>query len=140
ERELGALMQALADAGRGIIEITYGPLLEIEDVARLSRQYGVRVTWGSVIPGLCGGPGSAMAMLERGVGAGGDLWPQTSTRFITTQMSLKNPYPWSRVPAFAEIVGRDPEVMAKAFRDPQWRARARQQLVAIANQSDFLDG
>jgi N-acyl-D-amino-acid deacylase len=140
ERELGALMQTLADAGRGIIEITYGPLLEIEDVARLSRQYGVRVTWGSVIPGLFGGPGSAMAMLERGMGAGGDLWPQTSTRFITTQMSLKNPYQWSRVPAFAEIVGRDPDVMAKAFRDPRWRARARDQLVAIADQSDFLDG
>jgi N-acyl-D-aspartate/D-glutamate deacylase len=109
-------------------------------VARLSAEYGVRVTWGSVIPGLFGGPGSAMEMLERGAAAGGDLWPQTSTRFITTQMSMENPYQWSRVPAFSEIYGRDPEVMAKAFADPEWRARAREETVAIANQTDFLDG
>ena len=60
-----------------------------------------------------------MAMLERGVAAGGDVWPQTSTRFITTQMSLKNPYQWSRVPAFAEILGRSPDVMAAAYADPE---------------------
>jgi len=140
EREVRALVETLAETGRGIIEITYGPLLEIEDVARMSREHGVRITWGSVIPGLFGGPGSAMAMLDRGAAVGGDLWPQTSTRFITTQMNLKNPYQWSRVPAFAEILGRDPEVMAKAFADPGWRARAMRQTVEIANQSDFLDG
>jgi N-acyl-D-amino-acid deacylase len=140
EREIRALVETLAETGRGIIEITYGPLLEIEDVARMSRDLGVRITWGSVIPGLFGGPGSAMAMLDRGDAVGGDLWPQTSTRFITTQMNLKNPYQWSRVPAFAEILGRDPEVMAKAFADPDWRARAKRQTVEIADQSDFLDG
>ena len=140
ERELRALLQTLHDLGRGIIEITYGPLLEIEDVARLSAEYGVRITWGSVIPGLFGGPGSAMAMLERGVAAGGDLWPQTSTRFITTQMTLENPYQWSRVPAFAEILGHGHDAMAAAFANPEWRARARMETVAIADQTDFLDG
>jgi N-acyl-D-aspartate/D-glutamate deacylase len=140
ERELRALLAALRDAGRGIIEITYGPLLEIEDVARLSEEYGVRITWGSVIPGLFGGPGSAMEMLERGAAAGGDLWPQTSTRYITTQMTLENPYQWSRVPAFSEIYGRGHDVMAAAFADPAWRARARTETVAIADQTDFLDG
>jgi N-acyl-D-aspartate/D-glutamate deacylase len=109
-------------------------------VARLSAEYGVRITWGSVIPGLFGGPGSAMAMLDRGAAAGGDVWPQTSTRFITTQMSLQNPYQWSRVPAFAEILGRAPDVMAKAYADPEWRARARRQTVDLAHQTDFLQG
>jgi N-acyl-D-aspartate/D-glutamate deacylase len=141
EREIRALLQTLADVGRGIIEITYGPLLEIEDVARLSAEYGVRVTWGSVLPGLFGGRGSAMAMLERGVAvSGGDLWPQTSTRFITTQMSLENPYQWSRVPAFREIYGREHDVMLKAFSDPVWRTRARRETEEIADQTDFLDG
>jgi N-acyl-D-aspartate/D-glutamate deacylase len=55
-------------------------------------------------------------------------------------MSLKNPYQWSRVPAFAEILGRSPDVMAKAYGDPAWRARARQQTIDIAHQTDFLDG
>jgi N-acyl-D-aspartate/D-glutamate deacylase len=81
-----------------------------------------------------------MAMLERGMAAGGDLWPQTSTRFITTQMTLENPYQWSRVPAFAEILGRGHDAMADAFSDPEWRERARTQTVEIADQTDFLDG
>ncbi len=139
-REVRALVEVLAEVGRGIIEITYGPLLEIEEVAQLSRDLGVRITWGSVLPGLFGGPGSAMAMLDRGTSVGGDLWPQTSTRFITTQMSLENPYQWSRVPAFAEIYGRGHDVMKKAFEDPDWRRRAREEMVAIADQTDFLDG
>jgi N-acyl-D-aspartate/D-glutamate deacylase len=138
--EIAALCEALAEHGRGIAEITYGPVYEIEDIARLSTEHGVRITWGSVIPGLFGGPGSAMAMLDRGAAAGGDVWPQTSTRFITTQMSLKNPYQWSRVPAFAEIYGRSPDVMAKAYADPGWRERARTQTVSLAHQTDFLDG
>ena len=141
EREIRALVKTLAEnRPDGIIEITYGPLLEIEDVARLSAEYGVRITWGSVIPGLFGGPGSAMEMLERGVAAGGQLWPQTSTRYITTQMSMANPYQWSRVPAFAEVLGRGHDAMAAAYADPDWRARAREQTVSIASQTDFLDG
>jgi N-acyl-D-aspartate/D-glutamate deacylase len=139
-REIEALVEALAEHGRGIAEITYGPVYEIEDIARLSKDHGVRITWGSVIPGLFGGPGAAMDMLDRGAAAGGDVWPQTSTRFITTQMSLLNPYQWSRVPAFKEVLGRAPDVKAKAYRDPEWRARAKQQTDDLAVESDFLDG
>ncbi|MEO8694986.1 MAG: amidohydrolase family protein [Acidimicrobiales bacterium] len=141
KREIRALVKTLAENRKdGIIEITYGPLLEIEEVAQLSAEFGVRITWGSVLPGLFGGPGSAMAMLERGVAAGGQLWPQTSTRYITTQMSMANPYQWSRVPAFAEVLGRGHDAMAAAYSDSEWRTRAREQTVAIAGQTDFLDG
>ncbi len=138
--EVGALLEVLAELGRGIAEITYGPLFEIEDCARLSEKYGVRITWGSVLPGLFGGPGAAMEMLDRGTRTGGDLWPQTSTRFITTHMSMKNPYAWSRLPAFKEILGRGPQAMAAAYADPGWRARARQETDEYASQPDFLDG
>ena len=139
-REVRALAEVLSELGRGIIEITYGPLMDIEEVAELSRELGVRITWGSVIPGLFGGPGSAMEMLDRGTSVGGDLWPQTSTRFITTQMSLENPYQWSRVPAFAEVLGLGHDAMLAAYSDPAWRRTAREQMESIADQTDFLDG
>jgi N-acyl-D-aspartate/D-glutamate deacylase len=139
-REIGVLLETLASVRPGIAEITYGPLYEIEECANLSKEYGVRITWGSVLPGLFGGPGSAMEMLERGVAVGGDLWPQTSTRFITTQMSFANPYQWSRVPAFSEVYGRDHDVMKKAYADPEWRERAKRETEEAASQTDFLDG
>jgi N-acyl-D-aspartate/D-glutamate deacylase len=81
-----------------------------------------------------------MDMLDRGAGAGGDLWPQTSTRFITTHMSMQNPYQWSRLPAFKEILGRGTGAMAASYRDPAWRRRARLQTAEHASQPDFLDG
>jgi N-acyl-D-aspartate/D-glutamate deacylase len=140
EREIAVLLEVLGELGRGIAEITYGPLFEIEDCARLSDKYGVRVTWGSVLPGLFGGPGAAMDMLERGVRAGGDLWPQTSTRFITTHMSMQNPYAWSRLPAFKEVLGRGTDAMVASYADPQWRAAAKAQTQQYASQPDFLDG
>lgn len=138
--EVEGLCATLAAHGRGIAEITYGPLYEVEDIADLSKRYGIRITWGSVLPGLFGPPGSAMAMLERSAAAGGDVTPQTSTRYITTVMSLANPYQWSRVPAFKEVIGRSADVMAKLYADPEWRARARTQTAALADETDFLDG
>jgi len=46
KREIEALVKTLAEnRSDGIIEITYGPLFEIEEVARLSAEYGVRITW-----------------------------------------------------------------------------------------------
>ena len=50
---------------------------------------------------------------------GGQLWPQTSTRYITTQMSMENPYQWSRVPAFAEVLGRGHDVDGSRVRGPR---------------------
>jgi N-acyl-D-amino-acid deacylase len=139
EREVRALLQAIADTGRdGIIEITYGNILEIEEVARLADEYGVRITWGSVLPGLFGGPGAAVAMLDRGTAAGRNLWPQCTTKFITLQMSLEHPYLWARVPAFGELTGRDHATMKAMYADPAWRDRARAQGKELASETNFL--
>jgi N-acyl-D-amino-acid deacylase len=140
-REIVAMLEAVKAAGRdGIVEITYGPLFTIEECADLATETGVRITWGSVIPGLFGPPGAAQDMLDRGTSGGADLWPQTSTRFISTQMSWLNPYQWSRVPAFEEVLGRTPDEMAKSYADPEWRTRAREQAMSLTDQKDFLDG
>ena len=140
EREVRMLCQALVDCGRdGIIEITYGNIFEIEQVARLADEYGIRITWGSVLPGLFGGPGAAVEMLERGRSAGNNLWPQATTKFITTQMSLEHPYLWARVPAFGDLTGRDHATMKAIYADPEWRDRARAEGKELAATTYFLE-
>ena len=64
--EMVALLRQVAASGRGIAEVTYGPLFDIEEVAQISKDLGVRITWGSLFTGLFGAPGAAMEMLERG--------------------------------------------------------------------------
>ena len=100
-RDGGAARQVAA-SGRGIAEVTYGPLFDIEEVAQISKDLGVRITWGSLLTGLFGAPGAAMEMLERATAVGGDLWPQVSCREIVFQMSLLSPYFFSEVAGFNE--------------------------------------
>lgn len=138
--ELRGLVMVLADRGRGIAEITYGNILSIEECAQLSKDTGVRVTWGSILPGLFGPEGVGLDMLERASAVGGDIWPQTSARYITSQNSMKNPNVWSRVPAFQEIIGRSHEEKKATYADQSWRARALAESIELAATTNFLDG
>ena len=138
--ELRALLEVLADVGRGIAEITYGNILEIEDCARLSKETGVRITWGSVLPGLFGPPGAALEMLERGKSVeGGDIWPQTSTRFITTLHSMKNPNTWARVPTHQDVIGCSADVQMSIYADRAWRERVIAEGQVLCETTNFLD-
>ena len=138
--ELRALLEVLAELGRGIAEITYGHILEIEDCARLSKETGVRITWGSVLPGLFGPPGAALEMLERGKSVeGGDIWPQTSTRFITTLHSMKNPNTWARVPTHQDVIGRSVDEQMPIYADPAWRERVIAEGQELCRTTNFLD-
>ena len=124
-REMVALLERVAASGRGIAEVTYGPLFDIEEVAQISKDLGVRITWGALLTGLFGEPGAAMEMLERASAVGGDIWPQVSCREIVFQMSLLSPYYFSEVAGFNEIMSVPADARGKIYADPDWRDRAR---------------
>ncbi|HVX19965.1 MAG TPA: amidohydrolase family protein [Acidimicrobiales bacterium] len=128
--ELRRLLGTVAAAGRGIAEVTYGPLMEIAAAAGLSRELGVRMTWGSLLTGLFGGHGAAMALLEQASAVGADFWPQVSCREIVFQMSLGNPYYFNQVPAFSEVIGRDPDEQRQRYADSDWRSRVKPDVLA----------
>src|SRR3954451_12885624 len=123
--EVKGLLEAMAETGRGIAEITYGPAFEIEEVAQLSKDLGVRITWGSLLTGLFGPPGAALELLERATAVGGDIWPQVSCREIVFQMTLESPYYFGQVPAFEEALAVPRDARAKIYADHEWRDRAR---------------
>jgi N-acyl-D-amino-acid deacylase len=124
-REMLRLLERVAATGRGIAEVTYGPLFDIEEVARISKDLGVRITWGSLLTGLFGAPGAAIEMLERASAVGGDIWPQVSCREIVFQMSLLSPYFFSEVAGFNEVMSVPADARAKVYADPVWRDLAR---------------
>jgi N-acyl-D-aspartate/D-glutamate deacylase len=124
--EVKGLLDAMAESGRGIAEITYGPAFEIEEVAELSRDLGVRITWGSLLTGLFGPPGAALELLEKAKAVeGADIWPQVSCREIVFQMTLESPYYFGQVPAFKEALAVSRDERAKVYADKDWRDRAR---------------
>jgi N-acyl-D-aspartate/D-glutamate deacylase len=125
KEEIYALVGRVAATGRGLSEITYGPLLSITEVAQMSKDLGTRITWGSLLTGLFGPPGAAMQMLEEATAVGGDLWPQVSCCEIVFQMSLLSPYFFSEVAGFDEVMAVPADARAKVYADPDFRDKAR---------------
>jgi N-acyl-D-aspartate/D-glutamate deacylase len=123
--EIRRLLVAMAGTGRGIAEITYGPQYQIEEVAQISKELGVRITWGSLVTSLFGGHGACLELLERASAVGGDIWPQVSCRLIINVNSFEDPNHFVLVPAFRDIFSVGREERLKVYADPDWRARAK---------------
>jgi N-acyl-D-amino-acid deacylase len=126
--ETEALIAGVGEVGRGVVEMTYGPEYPLVEAARISKKYGVKISWGSLLTGLFGARGTAMKMLEEAAAVGGDVWPQVSTRYITTQFQLRDALLfWAPLPAFREVLALPDEERDSLYRDPVWRDRARAQ-------------
>lgn len=126
--ETEALISVVGEKGRGVIEMTYGPEYPLVEAARISKEYGVKISWGSLLTGLFGERGTAVRMLEEADAVGGDVWPQVSTRYITTQYQLRDALLfWAPLPAFREVLALPDEDRHTLYRDPEWRDRARAQ-------------
>jgi N-acyl-D-aspartate/D-glutamate deacylase len=127
--EIEALLRVVATSPNPLVEITYGPQYELTEIARLSRDLGIRITWGSLLTRLFGPPGVAMDMLEEASLVGGDIWPQVSCREIVSQTSMENPYYFGQVPAFREVFSLPREDRAAKYRDRAWRERVKSEVV-----------
>ncbi|HUP73140.1 MAG TPA: amidohydrolase family protein [Acidimicrobiales bacterium] len=123
--ELRALCSAVADSGRGIVEITYGPQMQIEDAARWAEELGVRVTWGALLTGLFGPHGTTIEMLDRATAISGDIWPQVSCREIVFSMALEDPYYFGTAPSFKRVLQAPRAERIAVYRDRAWREEAK---------------
>ena len=124
--EVFAITQALADAGRGIVQITPGPGLFLEQFATLSKALGRPISWTALLTGI--GRMPATETLERGAAFGGDVWPQIACRPLVMQVTLEDPFPFAMQPAFKEILALPRERRAELYADPAWRERAKPDL------------
>jgi N-acyl-D-aspartate/D-glutamate deacylase len=124
--EVFEIARALADAGHGVVQITPGPGLFLEQFSALSKELQRPVTWTALLTGI--GRMPAMDTLERQAGFGGDVWPQIACRPLVMQVTLADPFPFAMQPAFKEILALPREERAERYADPAWRARAKPDL------------
>jgi N-acyl-D-aspartate/D-glutamate deacylase len=126
--ELVHLLEVTATSPGAVAEITYGPGFELADVTRLADRLGLNMTWGSLLTGLFGPPGTSLGMLNV-VPQGARVWPQVSCRPITVQFDLRVALrKVAPLPAFKPVlVAGSDEERAAIYRDESWRQAARQQ-------------
>ncbi|HEV3353038.1 MAG TPA: amidohydrolase family protein [Acidimicrobiales bacterium] len=122
--EVARIADAIKQNGRGIMQITPGAGLFINEMADLSERTGQPVSWTALLTGI-GGPGTALQLLDLTAKAGKNVWPQIACRPLVMQISFEDPFAFASADAFKEVLAVPREQRADIYADPAWRERAR---------------
>jgi N-acyl-D-aspartate/D-glutamate deacylase len=125
--EVEALFMTAGRAGKGVVLATPGWQCEYPDVFTWQPRVGRPFT----CPLVALSSGKHLEVLklhEEALARGANVWPQVTPRPLTMQFTLADAYNLNVGEVFAELmkVGRD--VRKAAYRDPEWRRRAYEDL------------
>ncbi len=122
--EVTALASVLGDLGRGVIQVSIGPGLFVDQFSELAVANGVPVTWTALVA-RADKPGAALRTVERGAALPGEVYPQIACRPIVMQISLNDPVPFAEIDIWKEVLARPRAERAALYADPAWRDQAR---------------
>jgi N-acyl-D-aspartate/D-glutamate deacylase len=121
--EVDALFRATGETGKGVILITPGKQCSYADVYDWQPQIGRPFTYP-----LFASAGNkhleTTALHENGLAQGAKVWPQVTPRPLTMQFTLADPYNLNVGTVFGALLEGDRAARIAAYTDPQWRARA----------------
>ncbi|MEX2256810.1 MAG: amidohydrolase family protein [Acidimicrobiia bacterium] len=121
--EVDALFRATGEAGKGVILITPGEQCSYADVYDWQPRIGRPFTYP-----LFASPGGKhlepVRLHEEALTHGANVWPQVTPRPLTMQFTLADPYSLNTGKVFGELMQGDRDARMAAYRDPEWRARA----------------
>jgi N-acyl-D-amino-acid deacylase len=122
--EVGAMAEVLGEAGKGILAISIGPGLWLNEFSELSVRNNIPVTWTALVT-RTDKPGAAMRTVERAGGLPGEVYPQIACRPIVMQITMNDPMPLAQIDEWKEVLAIPREDRAALYRDDSWRDRAR---------------
>lgn len=122
--EVEALAAVLGEAGRGVLQVSIGPGLFVEQFSELSVRHGVPVTWTALVA-RADKPGAALRTVERGAALPGEVYPQIACRPIVMQIGMNDPVPFAEIDVWKEVLAVDRAERAGMYADAAWRDRAR---------------
>lgn len=123
--EVYALAGVLGDLGKGMVQVSIGPGLFIEQFSELAVRYGVPVTWTALVT-RADRPGGALRTIERAGKLPGEVYPQIACRPIVMQVTMADPVPLAEIDVWKEVLARPRSERAGLYSDPGWRERARE--------------
>ena len=127
--EVEALLQPLANLGRGVAALLPGERVRHADVYGVQRRIGRPLTWTALLT-IRGFPWHTDIIRDNDAARaeGGDVWPQISVRPLVFQMNMREPFSFNPADAFAQLMARSDAARQESYRDPTWRRRAFDQL------------
>lgn len=124
--EISAIVEALRDRNRGVIQATYGPDLFVDQFSQLSSSSGRPLTWTALNSGKPDFP--VFDILARQLSLPGEVYPQMACRPIVMQVTLADPAPLARVASFRAVLAAPHDTRAELYADPDWRVAAREEM------------
>jgi N-acyl-D-aspartate/D-glutamate deacylase len=122
--EVHALASVLGELGKGVVQVSIGPGLFVDQFSELAVRYGVPVTWTALVA-RADKPGAALRTVERGAALPGEVYPQIACRPIVMQVTLTDPAPLGEIDVWKEVLARPRAERAALYADDAWRDRAR---------------
>jgi N-acyl-D-aspartate/D-glutamate deacylase len=122
--EVDELASVLGDARKGILAISIGPGLWLNEFSALAVKYDIPVTWTALVANT-NKPGSALRTVERSAALPGEVYPQIACRPIVMQITMNDPMPLAQIDEWKEVLAIPREERAALYRDSSWRDRAR---------------
>ena len=122
--EVYAFAAVLGDLGKGVLQVSIGPGLFIDQFSELAVRYAIPVTWTALVT-RTDKPGAALRTVERGAALPGEVYPQIACRPIVMQITMADPIPLAEIDEWKEALALPREERADLFRDRSWRDRAR---------------
>jgi len=122
--EIEALLDVMAEVGRGVVAIAPGEQLGVPDMYELQPRVGVPFTYGALLAMPGGLHRKLIALNDHGWAQGAEVWPQVSPRPLAFAFTLAEPFPLNTNPQFAALMAGDLAARRAAYADDGFRQRA----------------
>ena len=136
--EIDALVGAMAESGRGIMQAAMGRTLFNDEFTDLATRHGVPITWTALLAGMTG-PGNHRRYLDKAAeqhDAGLTIMPQVACRPIMFDFHFDEPYPFEMWPLFRETMTTDRQGRMRLYTDPGFRAKFKAESVVGAKNAN----
>jgi N-acyl-D-amino-acid deacylase len=120
-QELLRLIDAVGDAGEGIVQISAGDA-GVDGIATLLRHTRSRTTWTSLLTGRF--QESTRDTVDKSARISALTWPQISCRPVVIQMTLLEPRAVGNLAVFAEILSLPRGKRIDRYTSSEWYGRA----------------
>ncbi|MGZ4727608.1 MAG: N-acyl-D-amino-acid deacylase family protein, partial [Acidimicrobiales bacterium] len=122
--EVYAIASVLGELGKGVMQVSIGPGMFVDQFSELAVRNGIPVTWTALVA-RADKPGAALRTVERAASLPGEVYPQIACRPIVMQISMLDPVPLAEIDVWKEVLARPRDQRADLYRDAAWRDRAR---------------
>lgn len=124
DTEIDAMAAVLGEAGKGIMAISIGPGLFINEFSGLAVRHGIPITWTALVT-RTDKPGAALRTVARAGALPGEVYPQIACRPIVMQITMTDPTPLAAIDEWKEVLALPRAERAALYKDDAWRDRAR---------------